>query len=89
MRNKVKGIDNCDINSINIKIGRKNKFNKKGAALETMTQKKAYDLVIRQKRDQPGGMKTITNTEKIKEMYAAVLYYFVGPWVQSWAIPFI
>ena len=65
-----KGKENID--SINIRIGRGNAFNKEGAALDTMTQKKAYELIIAQKREQPGGMRTIENIEKIKMVMAGI-----------------
>jgi len=59
-----------NVNTLTIRVGRDNKFNKKGAALETMTQKKAYELVISQNSEEPGGVKTMMNTQKIKEVYA-------------------
>ena len=32
-----------------------------------MTQKKAYELIIKEITESPGGLKTITNLEKVKE----------------------
>lgn len=56
-----------NINQLKIKIRKESNFDRAGAALRKMTQKKAYDLIIKKKSEKPGGLRTITNMEKIKE----------------------
>ena len=66
-RLKVKIKENDEIGNAEIRIGSIDKFNREGAQLDIMTQKRAYELIIRQKSETPGGMKTMENMEKIKE----------------------
>ena len=67
MKRKLKEQDKKDIKVIRVRIGRGDAFNKNGAELGTMTQKKAYELIIAQRNEHPGGMKTVENIQKIKE----------------------
>ena len=59
-----------DIEELEVRIGRENSYNRDGAKLQSMTQKKAYELILRETTENPGGLKTITNLEKIKEQMA-------------------
>ena len=66
-RMKEKLINEEDLGYVEIKIGRENAFNKSGAKLWSMTQKMAYELIVKEKSELPGGTRTEINLMKIEE----------------------
>ena len=60
------------IKGLKIKRQKDSKFLKKGAALDAMTQKKAYEMVNNERGEKPGGLMTLSNLDKIKTVMAGI-----------------
>ena len=58
------------VNEIELRIGRSNVFNREGARMDLMSQKKAYELIMDGNGEHPGGAGTWVNMIKIKEAMA-------------------
>ena len=59
-----------NVRELNHRPKKEDEFNIKGAKLDKMTQKKAYELIVLSKGEIPGGARTSSNIEKIKEALA-------------------
>ena len=55
------------LNKATVRPSKVNEFNREGSQLTKMTQKRAYEWIMKQGAEKPGGSKTVENILKIRE----------------------